>query len=373
MKEIEDIHTVTRNFEVKSHEDVAQVDEYLVLLKDSKKSILATLKNRLLEMESYFTKDITDNCGILNWDNRKVRFVIDRERVIIDFVYNIEKNRYVSTEIKIASSKYVFTDYCSGKYKTNIEKSGLELCDAYSIRYPNAEISLLELDDDSETEFIDMLAFVSREFRQRKNLGSLFFELKEFYLELVSYWNEIDKLDNTRNMLKYGRTNFLENECISKVRAMDMLKPGNVIIVFNKDKEETEFHAFEIESIGRKYYRIQSYTGVIDYVMLNISRVESEEDYANLSNDHYVNYLKIRQDNKSTLEFEKDALTLNLGKRFYKNGNIEVYTAEEWKDFLMLNKNETDHLLNSPKLSSEILELSNNYGRLRKIKSDSEM
>lgn len=370
MQEIEDIHTAARNFEINSHEDVAQADIYLELLRTSRKSILTTLKNRLLEMESYFSKDIMDNCGILNWDNRKVRFVIDRERVILDFVYNIENNRYVSTEIKVASSKYFFSD-CSGKSKANIEKSGLELCDVYSIRYPNAEINLLELDDDSETEFVDILAFVSKEFRQRKNLGSLFDKLKGFYLELVSYWDEIDKLDNTCSVLKYRRINFLENECISKVKSMDMFNPGNVIIIFHKDKDETEFKAFEIENVGRKYYRIQNYTGIIDYSLLD-KKIETQEDYEAIKDNRYIYYLRVKKDNK-TMEFEKDDLTINIGKRFFKHGNVAVYSAEEWKDFLMLNRNENDNLLNSDKISSQLLALSQNYERIKNIKSDSEL
>ena len=371
MQEIEDIHTAARNFEINSHEEVAKADTYLELLRASRKSIIETSKTRLLEMESYFSKDIMDNCGIMNWDNRKVRFVIDRERVLVDFVYNVEKNKYISTEIKVATSKFMFTDYCSGKYKTSIEKAGLELCDIYSIRYPNTEINLFELDDDSETEFIDMLAFVSREFRQRKNLGSLFDKLKGFYLELVSYWSEIDKLDNTCSMLKYGRINFLENECISTVRSMDMFKPGNVIIIFNKDKEETEFNAFEIENIGRKYYRMQNYTGVIDYTILD-RKIETQEDYETVKDNMYVYYLKVKKDNK-TMEFEKDALTINIGKRFFKHGNVVVYSADDWKDFLMLNRNENDNLLNSAKISNQLLALSQNYERIRNIKSDPEL
>jgi len=369
MQEIEDIHTAARNFEIHSHEDVAQANTYLELLRTSRKSIIEISKTRVLEMESYFTKDIMDNCGILNWENRKVRFVIERERVIIDFVYNVEKNRYISTEIKVATNKYFFTDYTSSKHKENIVKSGLELCDIYSIRYPNTEVNLFELDDASETEFIDMLAFVSKEFRQRKNLGSLFDKLKGFYLELVSYWDEIDKLDNTYSVLNYGRVAFLKNECISNVKSMDIFKPGNVIIIFNKGKENTEFSAFEIESIGRKYFKVLNHTGTIDYTNLYISRVETQEDYENLKDDHYVYYLEIKKSNK-TIEFEKDTLSFYIGERFFSNGNISVYTADEWKDFLMLNKNENDNLLNSSKLSSEVLAVSQNYSRIKKIKPE---
>lgn len=369
MKEMEDIHTAARDLEVHSHEDVVKVDTYLKLLKESRKSIITTLKARLLEMESYFAKDIIDNCGILNWENRKIRFVIDKERVIIDYVYNAEKNGYISTEIKFATSKYLFSDYSSTKQKESIVKSGIELCDVYSIRYPNAEINLLNLDDDTETEFVDMLAYISREFRQRKNLGSLFGKLKGFYLELVSYWDEIDKLDNTYSVLNYGRVAFLKNECISNVKSMDVFKPGNVIIIFNKGKENTEFSAFEIESIGRKYFKVLNHTGTIDYTNLYISRVETQEDYENLKDDHYVYFLKIKN-NEKPIEFEKDALNIHIGERFFSNGNISVYTADEWKDFLMLNKNENDNLLNSSKLSSEVLAVSQNYSRIKKIKPE---
>lgn len=367
MKESEDINTISRNFQVNSNEDVAQADKYLELLKESRKSIIETLRTRTLEMESYFAKDIMDNCGILNWENRKVRFCIDRERVILDFVYNVEKNKYVSTEIKVATSKYFFID-CSSSKKPNIEKAGIELCDAYSIRYPNAEINLFELDNDSETEFVDMLCYVSKEFRQRKQHGSLFGQLKGFYLELVSYWEEIDKVDNSISILNYGRVAFLKNECIAKVKSMDVFKTGNVIIIFTKDKEETEFYAFEIDNIGRKYYHIINHSGVIDYSTLHISRIETQEDYEKITDDHYVYYLKIKKGNK-VLEYGMEDLKHIIGESFFIQGNIEVYTADEWKDFLMLNKNENDHLLNTTKISSEVLEISKNYGRIRSIKS----
>jgi hypothetical protein len=352
-----------RDIKLNSNDDLFLVDNYINVFLGKVKELMEFTSNKKKKMEESIMLNIKNGSHLDTWENRDLRVSINSESVSVYFIYDVKEGNRIEISLDVADKSRIYN--WDGKKRYEMENLGLDVCDVYGIRFPAFSVNLTKKDPANECEAVKICNYLGKEFYKReqpKELGSrnvsdeLMSKIKGFYEELTKLWDEASELGTTLYCLNNILDKYLLAQCIENVKSMDILKKDNVIVITHKNSSVS---AYAINNIAIKYVTFESYNGIFDYTHY---RGEKGTDYKDI---RY--YFKIRQDSDEK-KMTKEQMIEMFGGLIHNRGKIEVFTPEEWKDYMMLNDTEKDNLIETEVLSDELKAICEKYLVLKENK-----
>lgn len=323
------------------------------------KTLRLHTKERTDSMQNQI-KDLVKNGSKLDsWEDKDIKVHLSENRISIYFMFDLSKDKTQKIEIElVAVNKDKLYDY-RGEIRPDMVDKNLELGDVYEIRFPSVSINLLKYDRKEEAECIHVCNYIGKEFYKRQGSDGLMALIKGFYDELTVLWNKMDLLSSGHSILHSKRETFELKVKYREAEEMNLLKEGNVIMVFYKRKEFVEFTSYTIKSVRSKYISVD----------VNYGRVESTAVDTNTSSEpnyEYRFFLKFRY-NGFVEKLEKAEFYKTIGNALYTESRVEIYNLDDWNNFEMLYKSERDSLLFKGILAPEYRKISENYQRIKEL------
>lgn len=342
------------SLEVKSKETL----EKCISLKESYKSKIKEL-NSIIELDKKemglkITSLIEKNCGIENWDNKKLRIDFYDDRFSVLFFFNIVGEKYSRMEIELSiADKYKVYDW-NGKIRPEMVGKNIDIFDVYKINFPSFSVNLLSGDNSSETEGMQICSYLGREFYKKESGDGIMEMVKGFYKDLSVITKEREEFLSAHSILKTKEDNYTLQLNFDKAREMDLLKANSVVIVFHNKKEFVEFTAYSIKSVRNKYLTADIHLGGIEY------------HFCNHDTNDLRYYFKVKT-NSYDDDIVKDKFIEIIGHRLFDGDKVELYSNEDFDNLCMLYNSERTSIVNEKTLESEYREISENYGRIKNL------
>jgi len=219
------------------------------------------------------------------------------------------------------------------KNKEFIAKNNLVLGDIYKIAAPGVGVNLLENEDIyNPSEYVSVLLYFTKQFKER---GELVQMIKGFYLEYYEDLRIISELE----IEMYSKTceirRYYDALYTKEIIDGGYVKTGNVIVIHKVKTDFVTFDAYKIEKASR--IKVLYHTSG--------SEIQNKHNFDDPSLSRCI--LKSSENHNSyrAINTTISKLIEIFAQNKVAGNRVEIYTEDEYNDYLMLVKTEGENIL----------------------------
>jgi len=240
--------------------------------------------------------------------------------------------------------------YNREKVKNFVLENKIELGDVYKFEGPGTGANLLEhVKTFNVVEYVDALRYFAVQFEQR---GELVQMIKGFYLEYFDDMKVIGDLETELSILSYNIRNYYEALYTKEVVEGDYIKDGNIIVAHIKSSDFILFESLKIEKVAR--INITSSSEGL--------RFDNKYDFEKSGVNRY--YLRLDSGRYTNNNLKREQIVKIIVSNKMAGDKVDIYTADEYKDYCMLIETEKNNLLTNK--DKYFTELSSKYEEIHR-------
>lgn len=303
--------------------DIDKVNIELNMVIAKKSELYKNLENKVSNIEKSISDKICKDNDTLFASLLIIHFHDDG--VAFEISNGIHFNH--NTNFKILFAKKMDIRFNKDTY---ILANNIDVYDAYKLQAPGITLDLMREHDNLDlVDFVDFMKYLTVQFQER---GDLIQMIKNYYKEYYSDLDVINSLHTKHVELDTQIKQYYIALYKKELTDKEIIKNGNIIVVHNKKKDFVIFDSYCIEKVTNikiKFFSTQSLKIDCQY-------------YPNLVRDNKKFFLKIRNNDYIT-NTKDDFLSVLISHKM--NGDkIELYTEQEYVDYLMLIQTESQNI-----------------------------